>query len=127
MGKKSRSASPKDHRTLEPVADADPEGDSKFARALGSGDFHTRDQGLQALIRWLQAQQSVDEASLMKLWKGIVFCFWHSDKFPVQQDLAKRLAGILSQVSDEVRYMSPRDQLVRYMHGHRARNQRSCG
>jgi hypothetical protein len=34
-------------------ADALSAGNTKFARALGSTDFHTREQGLQALSRWL--------------------------------------------------------------------------
>jgi hypothetical protein len=59
-------------------------GNSKFARALGSTDFHTREQGLQALSRWLTHKQLVSELDMLKLWKGIYFCFWHSDKEPVQ-------------------------------------------
>ena len=45
------------HQEQEPQqeahADALSAGNSKFARALGSTDFHTREQGLQALSRWL--------------------------------------------------------------------------
>jgi ribosomal RNA-processing protein 1 len=26
----------------------------------------------------------VSELDMLKLWKGIYFCFWHSDKEPVQ-------------------------------------------
>jgi ribosomal RNA-processing protein 1 len=59
-------------------------GESKFARALGSTDFHTREKGLAALTRWLAARDAVDDADLLKLWKGVFYCFWHSDKAPVQ-------------------------------------------
>lgn len=59
-------------------------GESKFARALGSTDFHTREKGLAALARWLASRQTVDQNDLLKLWKGIFYCFWHSDKAPVQ-------------------------------------------
>jgi hypothetical protein len=59
-------------------------GNSKFARALGSTDYRTRQQGLQALSRWLLHRPAVSELDMMKLWKGIFFCFWHSDKEPVQ-------------------------------------------
>jgi Nucleolar protein,Nop52 len=102
MSKNSKKREAKERKPIEDVPESLDDGDSKFARALGSGDFHTRDQGLQALSRWLQSQPSVDAASLQKLWKGIMFCFWHSDKEPVQQDLAQRLAGVLHQVQDEV-------------------------
>jgi hypothetical protein len=51
---------------------------------LGSTDFHTREQGLQALSRWLTHKPLISELDMLKLWKGIYFCFWHSDKEPVQ-------------------------------------------
>lgn len=75
------------HKQQQQEQEQDPDalnaGNSKFARALGSTDFHTRDQGLQALSRWLMHRQ-VSELDMLKLWKGIYFCFWHSDKEPVQ-------------------------------------------
>ena len=102
MGKKNKERVAKERTPLEPVPDSVTDGDSKFARALGSGDYHTRDRGLKALAAWLQSQDSVELDSLQKLWKGILYCFWHSDKEPVQRDLALRLASLLSQVQDEV-------------------------
>ncbi len=60
------------------------DGNSKFARALGSTDYSTREKGLQALSRWLVHKNSMSELDMMKLWKGLFFCFWHSDKVPVQ-------------------------------------------
>eukprot|EP00775_Hariotina_reticulata_P013453 gene13453-13579_t len=74
------------------------DGNSKFARALGSTDYHTREQGLQALSRWLLHKQSMSELDMMRLWKGLFFCYWHSDKVPVQTELAERLAGLLPQL-----------------------------
>ncbi|GBF97378.1 hypothetical protein Rsub_11025 [Raphidocelis subcapitata] len=71
-------------------------GNSKFARALGSTDFTTREKGLQALARWMALRSDLEEADMLKIWKGVFFCFWHSDKAPVQADLAQRLAGMLS-------------------------------
>lgn len=44
---------PQQEPQQEAHADALSAGNSKFARALGSTDFHTREQGLQALSRWL--------------------------------------------------------------------------
>jgi ribosomal RNA-processing protein 1 len=60
------------------------DGNSKFARALGSTDYGTREKGLQALSRFLVHKDSMSELDMMKLWKGVFFCFWHSDKVPVQ-------------------------------------------
>lgn len=82
------SGKQKQHKRQQPEQpeqqDALSAGNSKFARALGSTDFHTREQGLQALSRWLTHKQLVPELDMLKLWKGIYFCFWHSDKEPVQ-------------------------------------------
>ncbi len=64
--------------------DASSAGDSKFARALGSVDAQTRNQGLQALAAWLGHREQVPEQEMSKIWKGLFFCFWHSDKQPVQ-------------------------------------------
>lgn len=60
------------------------EQDSKFARALGSSDFHTREAGLRALTTWLSRKHDIEELELLKLWKGVFYCFWHSDKAAVQ-------------------------------------------
>ena len=69
---------------LEPVITAeDGGGNCKFARALGSVDWHTREEGLQALTIWL-TRTSPTEADLTKIWKALFFCFWHSDKAHVQ-------------------------------------------
>lgn len=66
-------------------------GNSKFARALGSVDYQTREKGLQALTRFLTRSTSLSRHDMMKIWKGLFYCFWHSDKSPVQvQTLARQ-------------------------------------
>lgn len=66
---------------LEPVS---AERDSKFARALGSVDAQTRSKGLQALKLWLSKKEDINRLDLLKLWKGLFYAFWHSDKSPAQ-------------------------------------------
>jgi ribosomal RNA-processing protein 1 len=66
-----------------PSAADDSGANCKFARALGSVDWHTREQGLQALTLWLTRNQ-VAEADLVKIWKALFFCFWHSDQAHIQ-------------------------------------------
>lgn len=57
----------------------------KFVRALGSVDFRTREEGVAALARWLRAKRDDLRAEdMLKVWKGLYVCFWHSDKAPVQ-------------------------------------------
>ena len=67
---------------LEPV-EAN-EGNSRLARALGSTDGDTREKGLQFLTLWLQSNDNVDEKDILRLWKALYYCFWHSDQVRVQ-------------------------------------------
>lgn len=106
MGKARKRARVVSRPPLEPLDSFELAGESRFARALGSCDFHTRERGFQALAAWLASGARVDEASLGKVWKGILFCFWHSDQQPVQKDLAERLARIMRDVSIEVRCLA---------------------
>ncbi|KAK9837267.1 hypothetical protein WJX81_002616 [Elliptochloris bilobata] len=39
---------------------------------------------------------------MLKIWKGLFFCFWHSDRAPVQDQLAQRLAGVLPKLNGKV-------------------------
>jgi len=73
----------KQHKLLD-------DADSKFARALGSTDYHTREAGLAALTAWLAKKHDIDELDLLKLWKGIFYTFWHSDKHAVQVRAARQ-------------------------------------
>lgn len=67
---------------LETVQEDD--GNSKFARALGSVDYQTREKGLQALTIWLSKKDDLTEQELNRLWKGIFYCFWHADRAAFQ-------------------------------------------
>lgn len=58
--------------------------DSKFARALGSTDFHTREAGLQAVTAWMARRPDMEELEMLKLWRAVFYAFWHSDKAHVQ-------------------------------------------
>lgn len=99
--------------TVAPVTavGTDIPGESKFARALASSDYHTRSKGLLALHVWLQRKQQVPDLALRKLWKGIMFCFWHSDKTYVQEQLADQLVKIMLDLSDDVRMFKPKNAI----------------
>ncbi|MEW5318831.1 MAG: hypothetical protein WDW38_010017 [Sanguina aurantia] len=84
---------------LETVPDNGHAGNSKFARALASNDFMTREKGLQALTRFLVRKHDIVESDMLKIWKGLFYAFWHSDKAPVQISLAERLAAVLPQMA----------------------------
>lgn len=58
-------------------------------------DGLTRERGLQALARWLASRQHVSELDMRKIWKGLFYAFWHSDKAPVQVAYASQPAAVL--------------------------------
>lgn len=107
------------------TAKADIPGDSRFARALASSDFHTRSKGLEALHVWLQRKQNVPEMGLQKIWRGIMFCFWHSDKIQVQEQLADELVKIMMDLSDEV-WKLPANPAGHSHHTHRKNTPVTC-
>ncbi|KAG2444481.1 hypothetical protein HXX76_001231 [Chlamydomonas incerta] len=88
-----------------PPADGNHPGMSPFARALGSTDFQTREKGLQALAHFLTRKSELKQADMMKIWKGLFYCFWHSDKQPVQAELAQRLAAMLTRLNEQTAYL----------------------
>lgn len=71
-----------------------------FAHHLAANEKVTRDRALRKLTRWIRAKSGrqgmeFTEEALMKLWKGLFFCMWMSDKPFVQQELANSIAGLV--------------------------------
>jgi ribosomal RNA-processing protein 1 len=69
---------------LEEVPENGNDSQSKFARALASTDYQTREKGLQALTLWMVHRPEISEKEMLRIWKGLFYCFWHADKAPVQ-------------------------------------------
>ncbi|KAJ8672679.1 hypothetical protein QAD02_003939 [Eretmocerus hayati] len=71
----------------------------KFARLLANNDKKVRDKVLKNLKKWLTArsQSSFEftEADFMRLWKGLFYCMWMSDKPLVQEELAESLSQLV--------------------------------
>eukprot|EP01025_Chloroclados_australasicus_P057100 TRINITY_DN7106_c1_g1_i4.p1 TRINITY_DN7106_c1_g1~~TRINITY_DN7106_c1_g1_i4.p1 ORF type:complete len:631 (-),score=96.11 TRINITY_DN7106_c1_g1_i4:312-2129(-) len=72
---------------------------SQFSKALGSTDWRTREKGLEALKLWLLSKKNIDEGDMHKLWKGLFYCYWHSDKPVMQAELADRLSKVFQELS----------------------------
>ncbi|KAJ6503362.1 nucleolar protein,Nop52-domain-containing protein [Mycena vitilis] len=72
-----------------------------FAKHLASNDKKTRDKAIKSLSAFLadDAQEPISKPEMDKLWKGIFYCFWMSDKPLVQQALASELAELLLTVN----------------------------
>ena len=82
----SKEATKKAARPRPNLADADAQskGKGKLVRALGSPDYHTREKAVNAITRFLARKSGLSEKSMLKIWKGIFYAFWHSDKAPIQ-------------------------------------------
>ncbi|KAJ7110043.1 Nop52-domain-containing protein [Mycena epipterygia] len=68
-----------------------------LAKYLASTDKKTRDKAIKSLAAFLSddSQDPISKPDMDKLWKGIFYCFWMSDKPLVQQALASDLAELL--------------------------------
>ncbi|KAK2639112.1 hypothetical protein Ddye_026907 [Dipteronia dyeriana] len=63
---------------------------------LASCNKSVRDKTVDILLtKWLPTQTQIDNDDMKKLWKGLFYCVWHSDKVPVQAALIDRLSSVL--------------------------------
>jgi ribosomal RNA-processing protein 1 len=60
-----------------------------------------RDEAVKALVEYIETQPEIADLEWKKLWKGLFFCFWMSDKTLIQQDLADKLAQVVLQFEKE--------------------------
>ncbi|KAK3700966.1 hypothetical protein LTR37_015672 [Vermiconidia calcicola] len=65
-----------------------------FIKQLASSDRKIRDRALSSLHTYLHRSALFSELELLKLWKGLFFCMWMSDKPLTQQRLARDLAEL---------------------------------
>ena len=82
MVKKIRQEKPL--KSIEDVKENAPAAQGKVARALASVHPQTREKGLRALTLWLSKRKDITDKDMLRLWKALFFCFWHSDLVPVQ-------------------------------------------
>ncbi|TDL28058.1 Nop52-domain-containing protein [Rickenella mellea] len=68
-----------------------------LAKYLASTDKRTRDKAVKSLAAFLSdpTRDDLPETEMAKLWKGIFYCFWMSDKPLVQQALSTELADLV--------------------------------
>eukprot|EP01059_Diplonema_ambulator_P005930 TRINITY_DN15696_c0_g1_i1.p1 TRINITY_DN15696_c0_g1~~TRINITY_DN15696_c0_g1_i1.p1 ORF type:complete len:436 (+),score=163.80 TRINITY_DN15696_c0_g1_i1:31-1308(+) len=69
-------------------------------KELAAHDVEIRDQALadiRTMLRWLEVTENHDydlSVEFAKLWRGLFYCMWHSDKPLVQLDCADRIADL---------------------------------
>ncbi|PKY09025.1 hypothetical protein P168DRAFT_324060 [Aspergillus campestris IBT 28561] len=62
-----------------------------FVRELASSDKRIRDKATESLTLFLRSKTDLSLVELLKLWKGLFYCFYHSDRPLTQQSLARAL------------------------------------
>jgi len=69
----------------------------QFAQKLASNEPWVRDKAVKKLKKWFGAKQDdFEEVEMMKIWKGLYYCFWMSDKPLVQEELAENISSFVS-------------------------------
>ncbi|CAE7203137.1 unnamed protein product [Rhizoctonia solani] len=68
-----------------------------LGKHLASTEKKTRDKAIKSLATFLSddSRKSMTPSERAKLWKGLFYCFWMSDKPLVQQDLSSELANLI--------------------------------
>ena len=82
------------------------EAELPLAKYLASTEKRVRDRAIRSLSAFLlrSAQEgglAMSPLEIAKLWKGIFYCFWMSDKPLVQQALAQELANLVLYVAGQ--------------------------
>ncbi|KAI9164336.1 hypothetical protein H9P43_008165 [Blastocladiella emersonii ATCC 22665] len=83
--------------------------ESTLGKRLAAIEKKERDAAFRSLTAWIKEQpEDMSDFDLMKLWKALYYSFWLSDKMPVQQDLARKLAGLAKELPAKlgVRYIN---------------------
>ncbi|MCL7050697.1 hypothetical protein MKW94_013870 [Papaver nudicaule] len=78
--------------TLKPV--------KKIIQHLASCNKSTRDKAIKLLKSWFPSQPEVSDEQMRKIWKGLFYCIWHSDKQQVQLELINNLSSLLVTFDD---------------------------
>ncbi|EPX74028.1 nucleolar protein Nop52 family protein [Schizosaccharomyces octosporus yFS286] len=78
---------------------------SPFIKKLAANDRKTRDEALASLQKFLSRKKKFERLDFLKLWKGLFYCMWMSDKPLYQQKLADNLAGLVSIVHEDNRML----------------------
>ncbi|PWN22351.1 Nop52-domain-containing protein [Microstroma glucosiphilum] len=75
----------------------EPEAAIPMGKLLASTEKKTRDSAIKSLSLFLakSGEEPIPPLEMAKLWKGIFYCFWMSDKPLVQQALAQELSDLL--------------------------------
>jgi len=67
-----------------------------FAQKLAANDPIQRNRAVKKLQKWLQLRGSLlTKEEIMRIWKGLHYCFWMSDKPLIQEELAETIGHLI--------------------------------
>ncbi|XP_064470568.1 ribosomal RNA processing protein 1 homolog B-like isoform X1 [Ornithodoros turicata] len=71
-----------------------------FAYHLASNEPNVRRRTVSKLMKWISTKSAhvktgFTEESMMKLWKGLFYCMWMTDKPLVQQEMADSISALI--------------------------------
>ncbi|CAF9939378.1 MAG: hypothetical protein ALECFALPRED_008084 [Alectoria fallacina] len=69
--------------------------ETSFVKQLAANDRPTREKALSSLQTYLCSGRTFTTIELLKIWKGLFFCIFHTDRPIPQQRLSKSLASLL--------------------------------
>ncbi|KAG5594723.1 hypothetical protein H5410_035955 [Solanum commersonii] len=68
---------------------------TSLIKHLGACNASIRSKAFAHLQTWLVTQTQLDDDDMKKLWKGLFYCLWHSDKAPAQALLINRICSMV--------------------------------
>ncbi|KAH0655217.1 ribosomal RNA processing protein 1 homolog [Solanum tuberosum] len=68
---------------------------TSLIKHLAACNASIRSKAFAHLQTWLVTQTQLDDDDMKKLWKGLFYCLWHSDKAPAQALLINRICSMV--------------------------------
>lgn len=66
-----------------------------FAQKLAANDPTLRNRAVKKLQKWLKVRsEKLSSEEILRIWKGLHYCFWMSDKPIVQEELAETIGQL---------------------------------
>ena len=67
-----------------------------FAQKLAANDPTVRNRAVKKLKKWLTVRNELMTGEeILRIWKGLHYCFWMSDKPLVQEELAESISSLI--------------------------------
>ena len=80
---------------------------SAMGKYFSHPDKKLRDKAVAVFSKWVSKQEHLEDEDHVRIWKALFYCFWMSDKVPVQRELADRLAGLINACASQSQVCAP--------------------